>query len=41
MAKIAAPTARNTNTGSSNVVIGVIDEGDDINHPDYRGYRGG
>jgi subtilisin family serine protease len=32
--KIGAPTAWNTTTGSSNVVVGVIDEGIDINHQD-------
>ena len=34
MAKINAPTAWNVSTGSSNVVVGVIDTGIDYNHPD-------
>jgi len=34
LTKIGAPQAWDTTTGSSNVVIGVIDEGIDINHPD-------
>src|SRR5436190_578123 len=34
MTKIGAPTAWNTTTGSSNIVVGVIDEGIDITHPD-------
>src|SRR6267142_1428517 len=32
--KIGAPAAWNTNTGSSNVVVGVVDQGIDINHQD-------
>src|SRR5258705_933276 len=34
MTKIGAPQAWDTTTGSTNVVIGVVDEGVDINHPD-------
>jgi subtilisin family serine protease len=34
LTKIGAPTAWNTTTGSSNIVVGVIDEGIDISHPD-------
>jgi len=36
LTKIGAPTAWNTTTGSSNVVVGVIDEGIDISHPDLQ-----
>ncbi|HEV7396445.1 MAG TPA: S8 family serine peptidase [Pyrinomonadaceae bacterium] len=36
LTKIGAPTAWNTTTGSNNVVVGVIDEGIDINHPDLQ-----
>src|SRR6266850_3022738 len=36
MTKIGAPTAWNTNTGSSSVVVGVIDQGIDINHEDLQ-----
>jgi subtilisin family serine protease len=34
MTKIGAPAAWDTNTGSASVVIGIVDEGIDINHPD-------
>ena len=34
LARINAPVAWDTTTGSSNIVIGIIDEGIDINHPD-------
>ena len=34
MTKIGAPTAWNTTTGSTNIVVGIIDEGIDISHPD-------
>jgi len=34
LTKIGAPTAWNTTTGSSSVVVGVIDEGIDKNHQD-------
>jgi len=34
LTKIGAPTAWNTTTGSSNVVVGVVDQGIDINHQD-------
>jgi subtilisin family serine protease len=34
LTKIGAPSAWNTNTGSSSVVIGIIDQGIDINHED-------
>jgi subtilisin family serine protease len=34
MTKIGAPQAWDTTTGSSSVVIGIVDEGVDINHPD-------
>ncbi|HXM36096.1 MAG TPA: S8 family peptidase, partial [Pyrinomonadaceae bacterium] len=36
LTKIGAPTAWNTSTGSSSVVVGVIDEGIDVNHPDLQ-----
>src|SRR6266404_10805 len=36
LTKIGAPTAWNTNTGSSSVVVGVIDQGIDINHEDLQ-----
>jgi subtilisin family serine protease len=34
MTKIGGPLAWDTTTGSANVVIGIVDEGIDINHPD-------
>jgi serine protease len=34
LTKIGAPTAWNTNTGSSSIVVGIIDEGVDSAHPD-------
>jgi len=34
--KIGAPSAWNTTTGSNNIVVGVLDEGIDINHPDLQ-----
>src|SRR6266851_1423830 len=36
LTKIGAPTAWNTNTGSSSVVVGVIDQGIDITHEDLQ-----
>ena len=36
LSKIGAPTAWNTTQGSGNVVVGVIDEGIDINHQDLQ-----
>jgi subtilisin family serine protease len=36
MTNIAAPQAWNTTTGSSNIVVGIIDEGIDISHPDLQ-----
>jgi subtilisin family serine protease len=36
MTMIGAPTAWNTNTGSASVVVGVIDQGIDINHKDLQ-----
>jgi len=36
LTKIGAPTAWDTTTGSSNIVVGMIDEGLDINHPDLQ-----
>lgn len=36
LTKIGAPTAWNTTTGSSDLVVGVIDGGIDINHPDLQ-----
>lgn len=34
LARIGAPTAWDTTTGSSNIVVGIVDEGVDINHQD-------
>src|SRR5204862_41632 len=36
LSKIGAPTAWNTTTGSAGIVVGMIDEGIDINHPDLQ-----
>jgi subtilisin family serine protease len=36
MTKIGAPTAWDTTTGSNNIVVGVVDEGIEINHPDLQ-----
>jgi subtilisin family serine protease len=36
LTKIGAPTAWNTTTGSSNIVVADIDEGIDITHPDLQ-----
>jgi subtilisin family serine protease len=36
MTKIDAPTAWNTTTGSASVVIGIVDEGIDLLHPDLQ-----
>jgi subtilisin family serine protease len=36
LTKIGAPTAWNTTTGSSSIVVGVTDEGIDKNHPDLQ-----
>lgn len=36
LTKIGAPTAWNTTTGSSSVVVGVIDEGIEVNHSDLQ-----
>ena len=36
LSKIGAPQAWDTTTGSSNIVIGIIDEGIDLNHPDLQ-----
>jgi subtilisin family serine protease len=36
MTKIGAPTAWNTTTGSGSIVVGMIDEGVDISHPDLQ-----
>ena len=37
MTKISAPTAWNTQTDSSNVVVAIIDTGIDFTHPDLQG----
>jgi subtilisin family serine protease len=34
--KIGAPTAWNTTTGSNSIVVGIIDEGIEITHPDLQ-----
>lgn len=39
MTKIGAPTAWNTQTGNANVIVGVIDQGIDINHQDLTGNK--
>ncbi len=39
MTKIGAPTAWNTQTGSASVVVGVIDQGVDVNHQDLNANR--
>jgi subtilisin family serine protease len=36
MTKIGAPTAWNTTTGSSNIVVADIDQGVDVTHPDLQ-----
>jgi len=36
LTKIGAPTAWNTTTGSSNVIVAVIDTGAQLSHPDLR-----
>jgi subtilisin family serine protease len=36
LTKIGAPTAWNTTTGNSSIVVGVLDEGIDKNHPDLQ-----
>jgi subtilisin family serine protease len=36
LTKIGAPNAWNTTTGSSGIVVGVVDEGIDLNHPDLQ-----
>ena len=39
LTKIGAPTAWNTQQGSANVVVGVIDQGIDLNHQDLNANR--